>query len=85
MLVQISGLSRAYEVLSSDPAVASKALKLAEGSAAFIRTHLYDETTGELRRSYREGQGPTGQADDYAFFIQGELPSLCCLSVTLEA
>ncbi|KAI0707578.1 hypothetical protein C8T65DRAFT_740356 [Cerioporus squamosus] len=71
--LMISGLSRAYEVLSADRDIASNALKLAEGSSAFIRTQLFDEKTGELRRSYREGQGPTGQADDYAFFIQGLL------------
>lgn len=71
MPAQISGLSRAYEVLGAESDIATKALKLAENSAAFIRTHLYNEQTGELRRSYREGQGPTGQADDYAFLIQG--------------
>ncbi|RDX46148.1 hypothetical protein OH76DRAFT_1407279 [Lentinus brumalis] len=71
--LMISGLSRAYEVLGAESDIATKALKLAENSAAFIRTHLYNEQTGELRRSYREGQGPTGQADDYAFLIQGLL------------
>ncbi|KAI0634762.1 hypothetical protein C8Q77DRAFT_1103957 [Trametes polyzona] len=71
--LMISGLSRTYEVLSEDRTLASKALEMAEASAAFIRKYLYDEKTGELRRSYREGQGPTGQADDYAFFIQGLL------------
>lgn len=50
---------------------ATRASKLAENSAAFIRGHLYDEIGGELRRSWREGPGPQGQADDYAFLIQG--------------
>lgn len=34
---------------------------------------MYDSATAELRRSYREGPGPIGQADDYAFLIQGLL------------
>ena len=68
MVCQISGLSKAAEVLEE---CGSTALELAEGAAAFIKKSLYDEVTGELRRSYREGPGPTGQADDYAFLIQG--------------
>ncbi|KAI0674624.1 hypothetical protein C8Q78DRAFT_1067592 [Trametes maxima] len=71
--LMISGLARTSEVLSHDQPTAKTALELAEASAAFIRKYLYDEKTGELRRSYREGQGPTGQTDDYAFFIQGLL------------
>ncbi|KAJ3014701.1 hypothetical protein NUW54_g1237 [Trametes sanguinea] len=71
--LMISGLSRTYEVLQADQEIASQALELAEASARFIRHNLYNEQTGELKRSYREGQGPTGQADDYAFFIQGLL------------
>ncbi|KAI8968808.1 hypothetical protein BD414DRAFT_582030 [Trametes punicea] len=71
--LMISGLSRTHEVLYEDREIAFKALDLAEASANFIRRYLYDEQTGELRRSYREGHGPTGQADDYAFFIQGLL------------
>ncbi|KAL7283967.1 hypothetical protein ACG7TL_001239 [Trametes sanguinea] len=71
--LMISGLSRAHEVLQADREIASQALGLAEASAKFIRANLYNEQSGELRRSYREGQGPTGQADDYAFFIQGLL------------
>ncbi|KAI0777401.1 hypothetical protein BD413DRAFT_609765 [Trametes elegans] len=71
--LMISGLSRTYEVLKEDSELASKALELAESATKFIRQHIYDEASGELRRSYREGQGPTGQADDYAFFIQGLL------------
>ncbi|PIL27795.1 hypothetical protein GSI_10948 [Ganoderma sinense ZZ0214-1] len=70
--LMISGLSKTYEVLHSDK-IANEALKLAEEAAAFIRAHLYDQASGTLSRSYRDGQGPTGQADDYAFFIQGLL------------
>ena len=75
----MSGLCRAYEVLKHDSEVSSKALSLAEGSAAFVRSHLYDEKSGELRRSYRKGQGPIGQADDYAFLIQGALYTILLL------
>ncbi|KAI0711527.1 hypothetical protein C8Q76DRAFT_622913 [Earliella scabrosa] len=71
--LMISALSRAYEVLNFNAEVAGKALKLAAGSATFVKKHLFNESTGELRRSYREGQGPTGQTDDYAFLIQGLL------------
>ncbi|KAI0646619.1 hypothetical protein C8Q79DRAFT_963600 [Trametes meyenii] len=71
--LMISGLARTYEVLGHDQPTAKIALEVADGSAAFVRKYLYDEKSGELRRSYREGQGPTGQTDDYAFFIQGLL------------
>ena len=83
MYAQISGLSKTYEVLHSDREVAAKALKLAEAAAAFIRSHLYDQANGTLARSFREGRGPTGQADDYAFFIQGECPT-CCRIICLR-
>ena len=38
-----------------------------------MRDHLYDESRKVLARSYREGRGIEGFADDYAFFIQGLL------------
>lgn len=34
---------------------------------------MWDQQTQTLTRSYREGKGPTGQTDDYAFLIQGLL------------
>ncbi|GBE89148.1 hypothetical protein BKA93DRAFT_862980 [Sparassis latifolia] len=71
--LMISGLSRAAEALNEDLGLCSHALELAEESAAFIRSKLYNEASGELWRSYRQGQGPTGQADDYAFLVQGLL------------
>ncbi|PSS29549.1 hypothetical protein PHLCEN_2v2961 [Hermanssonia centrifuga] len=71
--LMISGLSKAVEILDENRDMSSTALKLAEDSASFIRENLYDERTGELRRSYRKGAGPVGQADDYAFLIQGLL------------
>ena len=69
--MQISGLSKAAEILGDKHQPPYPALKLAEDATSFIRSHLYDETSGELRRSYREGPGPIGQCDDYAFLIQG--------------
>ncbi|KAH9948039.1 hypothetical protein B0H21DRAFT_735904 [Amylocystis lapponica] len=71
--LMISGLARASEALHADAGQAAAALCFAEDAAAFIKEHLYDATTGELRRSYRHGPGPQGQADDYAFLIQGLL------------
>ncbi|KAI0694518.1 hypothetical protein BC835DRAFT_1406417 [Cytidiella melzeri] len=68
--LMISGLAKAAEILEG---YQDRTLSLAEASASFLRKHLYDQTTGELRRSYREGPGPIGQADDYAFLIQGLL------------
>lgn len=32
---------------------------------------MYDSATGGLCRNWREGKGPQGVADDYAFLIQG--------------
>ena len=73
--MQISGLSKAAESLEEAPGgpTRAQALKLAEGATAFIKTHLYDAVTGTLCRSFRDGRGPAGQADDYAFLIQGLL------------
>ena len=68
--IQISGLAKASEILDG---CSIKAMQLAEDSAQFIRRNLYDETSGELKRSYRQGPGTIGQADDYAFLIQGNL------------
>ena len=73
MACQISGLSKAAEVLEGSTPTA---LEMAEGAAAFINKNLYNEITGELKRSYREGPGPSGQADDYAFLIQGTFFSI---------
>lgn len=71
--MQISGLSKAAEALEEKPGAPSRAdaLCMAEAAAAFIKDNLYDSASGQLRRSYREGPGPAGQADDYAFLIQG--------------
>jgi uncharacterized protein len=67
--LMISAFARAGQVLDS-PAYLATARRAAE----FIRTHLYDEKSGILRRSYREGAGEVrGFADDYAFLVTGLL------------
>merc|ERR1712093_12614 len=68
---------------SSSPALAArpkqldgingKSLQMAKAAVDFIRSNLWDPKTRTLSRSYREGKGPQGQADDYAFFIAGLL------------
>lgn len=74
LTTQITGLSKAAECLEEKPSAPTRAdaLALAEETANFIKDKLYDSSSRELRRSYREGPGPQGQADDYAFLIQGE-------------
>ena len=49
-------------------------LESAERAAKFIRCHLSDPSSGELRRSWREERvQETAFAEDYAFMIQGLL------------
>jgi uncharacterized protein YyaL (SSP411 family) len=49
-------------------------LHAAQRAAAFVRDHLYDNVSGELFRSYRQGpSGIHGFATDYAFLISGLL------------
>ena len=67
--LMISALARASAVLD-DP----EPLRQARRCAGFIRARLYNENSGILRRSYREGAGQVeGFAEDYAFLIQGLL------------
>jgi uncharacterized protein YyaL (SSP411 family) len=40
---------------------------------AFIKANMWDSSTRTLYRSWREGKGPIGQTDDYAFLIRGLL------------
>lgn len=69
----IGGLARSSAALRSEsPGVAKDYLSAAERAVDFIRTELYDKSTGTLRRVYREGPGETqGFSDDYAFLISG--------------
>jgi hypothetical protein len=49
-------------------------LEEARKAASFVRSHVTDPTSGELRRSWREGKVlETAFAEDYAFLIQGLL------------
>ena len=49
-------------------------LGASERAAEFVRHHLADHTSGELRRSWRKGRVlEKGFAEDYAFLIQGLL------------
>jgi len=67
--LMISAYARAYQVLG-DPQYLLAATK----SAQFVKTKLYDASTGRLVRRYRAGEATIdGFADDYAFFIQGLL------------
>jgi uncharacterized protein YyaL (SSP411 family) len=67
--LMISAYARAAQVLD-EPRYRESATR----AAAFIRTHLWDESKKTLYRSYRDGRSDVeGFADDYAFVIQGLL------------
>jgi len=67
--LMISACARAAQVLDEP-----RYLESATRAAAFIRTHLWDESKKTLYRSYRGGRSDVeGFADDYAFVIQGLL------------
>jgi uncharacterized protein YyaL (SSP411 family) len=67
--LMISAFARAGSVLG-DTGYVDTAVKAAD----FVKAHLTDPATGELRRSWREGRViETGFAEDYAFLIQGLL------------
>jgi uncharacterized protein YyaL (SSP411 family) len=73
----LSGLSRVHEHLDPSFGLNAEALEMAENAVEFIRKELWvDDSKGTgkrgLRRSYREGPGPEGACEDYAFLIQGE-------------
>lgn len=67
--LMISAYAKTYEVTFE-----KSYLECALRSARFIREGLYDEKTGKLYRSYREGRGEVEAfAADHAFLIQGLL------------
>jgi uncharacterized protein len=67
--LMMSAYARAAQVLDEP-----RYLESATRAAAFIRTHLWDESKKTLYRSYRDGRSDVeGFADDYAFVIQGLL------------
>jgi len=67
--LMIGAFARASQVVND-----ASFLGAAQRAAGFLRDHLFDSTTGELQRSYREGpSGIHGFAADYAFLIHGLL------------
>jgi uncharacterized protein YyaL (SSP411 family) len=67
--LMIGAFARSAQILD-EPAH----LRTAQRAARFIREHLFDQKSGELKRSYREGPAPIhGFASDYAFLISGLL------------
>jgi uncharacterized protein len=67
--LMISALARAHQVLGD-----AHWLAAATRAATFIRDHLYDETSGTLRRRHRAGEAAfDGYLDDYAYLIRGLL------------
>jgi uncharacterized protein YyaL (SSP411 family) len=67
--LMISALAKGCEVLA-EPSLGDQAGRVAE----FLRRGLYDEATGGLYRSYRDGRSDiSGFAEDYAYLVQGLL------------
>jgi uncharacterized protein YyaL (SSP411 family) len=71
----IGALARAHSVVvSEDSSKAKIYLQAAEKAAKFIKSSLYDPSTGTMKRVFREGPGDAPAfADDYAFLISGLL------------
>jgi uncharacterized protein YyaL (SSP411 family) len=69
----IGALARVGAVIEgSEPEKAKTYLGAAIKAADFIKKELYDESSGTLKRVYREGPGEAPAfADDYAFLIAG--------------
>ncbi|MDQ5979533.1 MAG: uncharacterized protein QG602_2507 [Verrucomicrobiota bacterium] len=67
--LMISALARGAQVLGE-----AERLTAATRAADFIQRELYDEATGQLYRSWREGRSDIpGFVEDYAYLIQGLL------------
>jgi uncharacterized protein YyaL (SSP411 family) len=67
--LMIGAFARAAQVLNDD-----SFLHAAQRAATFLRGHLCEAVSGELKRSYREGPSAVpGFAADYAFLIHGLL------------
>ena len=67
--LMIGALARGALILGE-----ARYLSAAQKAAGFLKRELFDETTGEVRRSYREGPSAVpGFAADYAFLIHGLL------------
>ncbi|MCF6187413.1 MAG: thioredoxin domain-containing protein [Desulfobulbaceae bacterium] len=67
--LMIGALARAGSILQEQDMIDG-----ARAAARFIRTELYDDSTGSLQRRYRDGEaGLSGQLDDYGFLVAGLL------------
>jgi uncharacterized protein len=67
--LMISAYARAAQVLDEQ-----RYIENATRAANFIRKHLWDDSSGILFRSYRDGRSAVeGFSDDYAFIVQGLL------------
>ncbi|WVQ94810.1 hypothetical protein IAU59_001893 [Kwoniella sp. CBS 9459] len=71
--LMLSALAQGAMALPDSYPVKAKLLPNTEEAVEFIKTKLWDPETKQLTRSYREGKGPIGQTDDYAFLIRGLL------------
>ncbi|RWR76553.1 spermatogenesis-associated protein 20 [Cinnamomum micranthum f. kanehirae] len=68
---QPKGTKFNFPVIGCDP---KEYLEVAEKAASFIKSRLYDEHTGRLYHSFRNGPSRApGFLDDYAFLISGLL------------
>ncbi|KAK6904460.1 hypothetical protein I203_105273 [Kwoniella mangroviensis CBS 8507] len=71
--LMLSALAQASIKLPDTYPIKSQCLPVAEKVASFVKQRMWDEDKRELARSWREGKGPGGQTDDYAFLIRGLL------------
>ncbi|KHO01360.1 DUF255 domain protein [Metarhizium album ARSEF 1941] len=72
--IAISALAQTSSALKAVyPGGSEKYLQAAKSAADFIRSSLWDESSGLLYRMYREGRETKGFADDYAYLIHGLL------------
>lgn len=72
--LMISALARGHGILERGAEDPLELRLAATRAATFLRTHLFDEATGTLYRTFRGTRSETpGFAEDYAFLIQGLL------------
>ncbi|KAI5800275.1 hypothetical protein DFH27DRAFT_482843 [Peziza echinospora] len=71
----IAALARAGAALEDvDPVRSAEMIRHAEEAVRFLKSTLWDEEKGTIKRVFREGPGDTpGFADDYAYLILGLL------------
>ncbi|WWC91430.1 uncharacterized protein L201_006376 [Kwoniella dendrophila CBS 6074] len=71
--LMLSALSQAASTLPKNYPIQAHCLSAAEDVVKFIKDRMWDQSEETLARSWREGKGPGGQTDDYAFLIRGLL------------